>query len=119
MADLIDDKYEGEIILANPALSGLSLCADLYDLQLYGWDFLEKLARKAVFTASSTMVPASVARGEYAIGVTGEANVASHIEQGDPVIPIYPEEGTGARFDASGIIKGGPNLANASCSWTF
>ncbi|MGB4023535.1 MAG: extracellular solute-binding protein [Acutalibacteraceae bacterium] len=118
-ADLIDDKYEGEIILANPALSG-SAYAQIYMIyKLYGWDFLEKLARKAVFTASSTMVPASVARGGYAIGVTGEANVASHIEQGDPVIPIYPEEGTGARFDASGIIKGGPNLANAQLSMDF
>jgi len=65
------------------------------------------------------MVPASVARGEYAIGVTGEPNVAQHIEQGDPVIAVYPEEGTGARFDASGIIKAGPTCPVPNCSWTF
>ena len=40
-ADLIDDKYEGEIILANPARSG-SAYAQIYMMyKLYGFDFLE------------------------------------------------------------------------------
>ena len=34
-------------------------------------------------------------------------------EKGNPVTAVYPSEGTGLRFDASGIIKGGPNTANA------
>ena len=107
-ADLIDDKYEGEIILANPALSG-SACADLWEnLQTVWLGLPGELARKAVFTASSTMVCASVARGEYAIGVTGEANVASHIEQGDPVIPYISEEGTEPDSMRQVSLKGRP-----------
>jgi len=32
---------------------------------------------------------------------------------------VYPSEGTGLRYDASGIIKGGPNLANAKLWMDF
>lgn len=118
-ASLADEKYKGEIILANPALSG-SAYAQLYMMyDMYGFDFAVDVAKNAVFTASSTMVPEAVARGEYAIGVTGEPNIAQHILAGSPVIAIYPEEGTGARFDGSGILKGGPNLENAKLFMDF
>lgn len=117
--DLIDPKYKGEIILANPALSG-SAYAQLYMFYtLYGEDRSKELARNAVFVASSTAVPESVARGEYGIGVTGEANVAKYISEGYPVIYVYPEEGTGARFDASGIIANGPNPRAAELFMDF
>ncbi len=117
--DLTNDKYKGEIILANPALSG-SAYSQIYQIyKLYGFDTLAKLAKTAVFVASSTTVPESVARGEYAIGVTGEGNIAEHIKNGSPVIALYPEDGTGARFDATGIIKGGPNLKSAQVFMEF
>ena len=108
-ADLVDPRFKGEIILANPALSG-SAYAQVYMLyKLYGNDFLAKLAKNAVFTASSTAGPESVARGEYAITVTGESNIGKYIGEGSPVTYVYPAEGTGARFDATGIIANGPN----------
>ncbi|HOV64030.1 MAG TPA: extracellular solute-binding protein [Spirochaetia bacterium] len=117
--DLTNEKYKGEIILANPALSG-SAYSQIYQIyKLYGFETLKKLAQIAVFVASSTTVPESVARGEYAIGVTGEGNIAEHIKNGSPVIAIYPEDGTGARFDATGIIKGGPNLKSAQAFMEF
>jgi len=107
--DLADPKYKGDIVMANPALSG-SAYAQIYMMyKLYGDDFLKKIAKNAVFVSSSSSVPASVARGEYSIGVTGETNVARYIDQGTPVTYVYPSEGTGARYDASGIIKNGKN----------
>ncbi len=116
---LIDSKYEGELILANPALSG-SAYAQIYMMHgLYGFDFLEEVARQAVFVSSSTAVPESVARGEYAIGVTGEGNIARYINEGAPVTYVYPEDGTGRRFDASGIIEGGPNPRAAELFMDF
>ncbi len=118
-SDLIDPKYKGEIILANPALSGSAYAQIYMFYKLYGEDQLKKLARNAVFVASSTAVPESVARGEYGIGVTGEANVAKYISEGYPVIYVYPEEGTGARFDASGIIANGPNPKAAELFMDF
>ncbi len=117
--DLVDPKYKGEIILANPALSGSAYAQIYMFYKLFGEARLQELARNAVFTASSTAVPESVARGEYGIGVTGEANVAKYISEGYPVVYVYPEEGTGARFDASGIIKGGPNPKAAELFMDF
>ena len=108
-SDLIDPKFKGEIILANPALSG-SAYAQVYMIyKLYGDDFLAKLAKNAVFTASSTAGPESVARGEYAITVTGESNIGKYIGEKAPVTYVYPSEGTGARFDATAMIANGPH----------
>ena len=73
----------------------------------------------AVFTASSNFVPEAVARGEFAVGVTGESNIADLIAKGRPGEGDLPKEGTGARFDASGIIKNGPNPQNARLFMDF
>ncbi|MDD4574646.1 MAG: extracellular solute-binding protein [Sphaerochaeta sp.] len=108
-ADLVEPRFKNEVILANPALSG-SAYAQIYMIsKLYGDDFLAKLAKSAVFTASSTAGPESVARGEYAITVTGESNIGKYIGEGSPVTYVYPSEGTGARFDATAIIANGPH----------
>jgi len=117
--DLADPKYRKKIIFANPALSG-SAYAQIYMIwKLYGDTVLKAVAENGVFVASSTAVPESVARGEYEIGVTGEGNVADHIRRGDPVTYVYPKDGTGARFDASGIINNGPNPKAAELFMDF
>lgn len=117
--DLVDPRYRGELVLANPALSG-SAYAQIYMMNgLYGFDFLEQIAQQATFVSSSTVVPESVARGEYAVGVTGEGNIARYMEEGAPVTYVYPEDGTGRRFDASGIIEGGPNPEAAKLFMDF
>ena len=118
-ADLIDPRFKGEVILANPALSG-SAYAQIYMIyKLYGNEFLAKLAKNAVFTASSTAGPESVARGEYAVTVTGESNIGKYIGEGAPVTFVYPAEGTGARFDGTAIIANGPNPEAAKLFMDF
>lgn len=117
--DLGDPKFKGEIVLANPALSG-SAYAQIYMMyKLYGDDFLQQLAKNVIFTTSSTIGPESVARGEYAITATGENNIAKYIGKKDSVTFVYPEEGTGARFDGSGIIANGPNAKAAELFMDF
>jgi iron(III) transport system substrate-binding protein len=117
--DLALPKYKGQIVLANPALSG-SAYSQVYQIYtLYGFDFIKELVPNVTFVTSSSMVPESVARGEYGIGATGEYNIAKHIDDGSPVIAIYPEDGTGARFDGTGIIANGPNLENAKLFMDF
>jgi iron(III) transport system substrate-binding protein len=111
--DLGDSKYRGEVVMANPALSG-SAYAQLFQMVgLYGWDHVNAVRRVTTFVPSSTLVYTFVGRGEFGIGVTGEGNVFTEKAKGNPVEAVYPSEGTGLRFDASGIIKGGPNPQNA------
>ena len=106
-------QWRGKVVLANPALSG-SAYAQLFQMvHLYGWDFINSVRKVSTFVPKSTLVYTFVGRGEFAIGVTGEGNVFGEINKGSSVAAVYPSEGTGLRFDASGIIKGGPNLKNA------
>jgi iron(III) transport system substrate-binding protein len=111
--DLGDTKWRGEVVMANPALSG-SAYAQLFQMVgLYGWDHINDVRKVTTFVPKSTLVYTFVGRGEFAIGITGEGNVFAEKAKGNPVEAVYPTEGTGLRFDASGIIKGGPNLSNA------
>ena len=111
--DLADPKYKGEIVLANPASSG-SAYAQLYMMyKLYGMDFVKKVAENTTYVASSTAGPDSVARGEYAITVTGEKNIGDRIAKGDPIAYMLPEEGTGLRTEGSAILENCKNLASA------
>lgn len=103
--DLADPKYKGKIVLANPASSG-SAYAQLYMMnQLYGMDFVKQVVANTTYVASSTAGPDSVARGEYAITVTGEANIGRKINDGDPVAYVLAEEGTGFRIEGSAILQ--------------
>jgi len=111
--DLGDKKWRGEIVMANPALSG-SAYAQLFQMVgLYGWDHINAVRKVTTFVPKSGLVYTFVGRGEFAIGITGEGNVFTEKARGNPVEAVYPSEGTGLRFDASGIIKGGPNPQNA------
>jgi iron(III) transport system substrate-binding protein len=111
--DLGDSQWRGEIVMANPALSG-SAYAQLFQMVgLYGWDHINAVRKVTTFVPKSTLVYTFVGRGEFAIGITGEGNVFTEKAKGNPVEAVYPTEGTGLRFDASGIIKGGPNPRNA------
>lgn len=112
-ADLADPAFEGKIIMANPSLSGSAYAQLAQMLQLHGWDLVEDVVANTSFVSSSQLVFENVARGEIEIGITGEANIAMLIEEGWPVAAVYPSEGTGLRFDAMGIIAGGPNPDSA------
>lgn len=113
-ADFADPKYAGMIELANPATSG-SAYAQLFQMNyLYGWDFVTKVAKNnIVFVSSSTKGPNDVARGEFALTLTGEANIAQAIAAGSPVAYVHPAEGTGLRIEGCAILENCKNLEAA------
>ncbi len=111
--DLGQAKFKGQIIMANPSLSGSAYAQLAQMLQLYDWDLIEKVIDNTIFVTSSKLVYQNVAKGENAIGITGDYNIVKMRSQGYDVDAIYPSEGTGLRFDANAIIKDGPNPDNA------
>lgn len=117
--DLADPKYKGKIALANPSLSGSAYGQFAQVLQLYGWDVGEKIINNAVVVTSSQLVWQNVAKGEIAIGITGDNNVVTQATAGFPVAAVYPSEGTALRFSANALIKGAPNGANAKALVDF
>ena len=112
-ADLGKPEFKGKIIMANPALSGSAYAQLAQMLQLYDWNLVEKVVQNTTFVTSSKLVYQNVAKGEVAVGITGDYNIIKMRDDGYKVDCVYPSEGTGLRFDATGIIKGGPNLKNA------
>ncbi len=117
--DLGDTKWKGKIIMANPALSGSAYAQLAQIVQLHGWPLIQAVVGNATITSSSKLAYQSVGTGEFTIGLTGEENVFKLKEEGRPVEAIHPAEGTGLRFDAVGIIKGGPNPDNAKLFLDF
>lgn len=111
--DLGDPKWKGKIIMANPALSGSAYAQLAQMLQLHGWPLVQQVVKNATITSSSKLAYQGVGTGEFAIGLTGEENVFRLKSEGRPVEAVHPAEGTGLRYDALGIIKGGPNPENA------
>ena len=110
--DLADPKYKGKVLIANPSLSGSAYGQFAQLLQLYGWDVGAQVVSNAVFLSSSQLVWQNVAKGENAVGITGDNNVVTQAAAGFPVVAVYPSEGTALRFSANALIKGAPNAAN-------
>ena len=118
-ADLGKPEFKGQIIMANPALSGSAYAQLAQMLQLHGWDVVEKVVDNTTFVTSSKLVYQNVAKGENAVGITGDYNIVGMQKKGYPVECVYPSEGTGLRFDANGLIKGGPNPENGKLFLDF
>ena len=87
--------------------------------KLYGMDFVAQVAKNTTYIASSTAGPDSVARGEYAITVTGEKNISQKLVAGDPVVYVLPEEGTGLRLEGSAMLANCKNPEAAKLFMDF
>ena len=111
--DLAKPEFKGKILMANPAQSGSAYSQMHQILMLYGWDMWTKIIQNATFVPSSKLAFQNVAKGEIAVGLTSEFNILVSKLEGNPVDFVYPSDGTALIIDANGIIKGGPNPANA------
>ena len=112
-ADLAKPEFKGKFLMANPAQSGSAFSQLHQIVGLHGWDLMDKIINNATFVSSSKLAFQNIAKGEMPIGLTSEFNVVQAKEDGNPVAAVYPADGTALINDASGIIKGGPNPANA------
>jgi len=112
-ADLAKPEFKGKFIMANPAQSGSAFSQLHQIVGIHGWDVMDKIINNATFVSSSKLAFQNIAKGEMPIGLTSEFNVVQAKEEGNPVAAVYPADGTALINDANGIIKGGPNPANA------
>lgn len=96
-ADLADPKYKGEIIMANPAISGTQYAILSGIIQTMGedeaWKFLKALDANCEFYAKGGgEPPEKVAAGEFAIGVTAITGGTYNFGETSPTSVIYPED---------------------------
>ena len=118
-ADLLDPKWKGKIVNADPSKSSSSyqsLVTRLIANKDKAWDFEEKLIQNLVIVPSSGTVYLQVGTGEQALGLAFEQGAYIYAAGDNPTAGVvYPSDGTGVLFDVAALIKGAqhPNAAKA------
>jgi iron(III) transport system substrate-binding protein len=110
-ADLLAPKWAGKMVKAHPAYSGTIMTATFQIVRELGWGYFEKLATQRIMQVqSSTDPPKKLALGERAVMADGnDYNLLQLMDQGRPVAPIYPTEGTPTITGPTGVFASAPN----------
>jgi iron(III) transport system substrate-binding protein len=111
LADLLDPKWAGKMVKAHPGYSGTIMTATFQIVRELGWGYFEKLATQRIMQVqSSTDPPKKLALGERAVMADGnDYNLLQLMDQGRPVKPIYPTEGTPTITGPTGVFAAAPN----------
>ncbi len=79
-----------------------------------GWEYLAKLHKNvAQYTKSGSAAGQLAGQGEVAIGIVFLHDSVMFAEEGFPVKPVAPADGTGYEIGAISLIKGAPHKENA------
>lgn len=130
--DLLDPRYKGLIGIANPNTSGTALTTVATQMfrkgaekgqaidEDAGMEYMKKLhANIANYTKSGVAPGILAGRGEIAIAIVFMHDAVYHAEEGYPVKPIAPKEGTGYEIGGLNLLKGAPHpeLAKQFMDW--
>lgn len=118
-ADLANPENSGEVILANPSLSSSAFDQLRLMVKVGGWELVDDILQNSVITPSSRLAYQGVADGEYAIGMLTENIAVNLVNDGYPVVFIYPEEGTNETLTGLSIVENAPNYENAKLLFEF
>lgn len=116
--DLAKPDYKGLIAVANPNTSGTAY-TELVTILLMkgedkGWDYLARLHKNTSQYTKSGSAPGQLAgRGEVAIAIVFLHDAVMYADEGFPVKPVAPADGTGYEIGGLSLIKGAPHMANA------
>ena len=116
--DLTKPDYKGLIAVANPNTSGTAYTTLVTILLLKGeekgWDYLAKLHKNVAQYTKSGSAPGQLAgRGEVGIAIVFLHDAVLFAEEGFPVKPVAPADGTGYEIGGLSLIKGAPHKENA------
>ena len=130
--DLLDPHYKGLLGVANPNTSGTALTTLATQVFRKGEEkgekmdedaaieYMKKLHKNISNYTKSGVVPGVLAgRGEIAIAIIFLHDAIYHAEEGYPVTPMVPKEGTGYEIGGLSLVKGAPHpeLAKQFMDW--
>jgi iron(III) transport system substrate-binding protein len=120
-ADLLDPRWQGKIVKGHPGYSGAIMTATFVLVRDLGWPYLEKLAAQKVMQVQSAAdPPKKILLGERAIMADGnDYNLVLARDQGRPVEPVYPTEGSPLIIVPSGVFQSAPNPSAARLFQSF
>jgi iron(III) transport system substrate-binding protein len=110
-ADLMQPKYKGKMVMADPSFSSLLVTIVGTLAKEHGWEFFEKMrANDIMLVPGNQQVSDMVKRGERPIAVGADAAyVADSKKTGLPISTLYPQDGAFVIPSPSSIAKGSPN----------
>lgn len=105
-ADLLDPRWKGKIVMANPEKSGTAY-AQVYGVyKMFGDEGLAKLVDNATILDSSSLVYKGTAEGEFPLGITLEYAAYRYVAGGNPDVKIiYPSDGVISAPEGAAMIK--------------
>lgn len=114
--DLLDEKYKGEIVMSNPAISGTNYAVvnALLQTKADKWDFLTKLNDNIAYYGKRGSDPKNkVMAGEFPIGITYLDGTIDAILEENNLSTVYPEDGVPWVPEGVAIFKNAENVENA------
>lgn len=124
--DLLDPKYQGEVIMSNPAVSGTNYAVVNALLQTKGeedgWKYFEDLNKNIAFYGRRGSDPLNkVAAGEFAIGISYIDKTFDQLIEENDVSVVYPTDGMPWVPDGLGVFKNAENVEAAKyfVEWLF
>jgi len=110
--DLLDPVYKGYVVMPNPNSSGTGFLSVAGILQMKGeeagWAFLDALHENiAQYTHSGSKPCKMAGAGEYPIGISFAYRGLIQAEAGEPVLTVWPSEGSGWEVEANALVKKG------------
>lgn len=111
---LFEERWRGQIALADPTVSGSSYTAVLTMLSCFDDDDRQRLALFAAqldgrLLADSGDVVQAVAEGVFEAGITLEETALKQMALNAAIGIVYPQEGTSAVPDGSAMVRGAPH----------
>jgi iron(III) transport system substrate-binding protein len=118
--DLLDPKWKGRVATGHPAFSGCTGVWVVEMKKLYGWEYFEKLARNNPRIGRSGNDPVTLVNaGEALVGPGPGSTSFQQVDKGNPIVPVYPSDGTGLCVGPAAVMAGAPhpNAARLFMEW--
>ncbi len=108
--DLLDPVYKGYFVMPNPNSSGTGFLTVNAWLQIFGeeggWAYMDKLHENVDQYMHSGSKPCKMAgAGEYPLGISFALRGITQARKGEPVVTIFPKEGSGYEMEANALVK--------------
>ena len=120
--DLLDPKWEGQIVMTDPSSAGTTkyFVAALLASPEYGEDYFKKLrANGCELESGTTATHNQVAASAYQVGIMLDYVSHNLMAQGSPIGFTYLKKDLISIFSPIGLVKGSPNNENGKLLYDF
>ncbi len=111
MKDLLQPKYKGQLVMADPSFTSLQLAVVGMTARNLGWDYYEQLRKSDIMIVQGgQQTQDMVKRGERLIAAGASDSYAADARiEGRPFTTVYPPDGTFLIPSPSAIVARSPN----------